>query len=375
MNLVETILKSLGGDALANLARSLGIGEEETKAAAGAAVPALLSGLGSLAASPDGAKKLWSAVKGVDDTVPADFARLVGGEEQDVLSKMGSGLLEGLFGKSTLSALTNVLGKFLGGKTALVTKLLPMIAPLIMGTLSKQVKEKGFDLGGLTKMLAGQKDNIAKAMPSGLMSSLSSAQGLGDLAGFAKGASDTVASAGRAASSTTRAAAATAASPLRWAVPLLLLAVVLGGLYWMNNRTEPGVVGENADPIATQEVVMDEVVTNTVQKPVDQAATMKENLDDSLSNIGTTLKDITDIESAKAALPKLEDMSSRFETLKTTFNALPEASRPTIAKAADASLGKLEEQRERIEQIPGVGEILKPILDRIFETLSAITRP
>ena len=53
-----------------------------------------------------------------------------------------------------------------------------MLAPMILGTLSKQVKSGGLDLGGLSSMLLGQKNDIAKAMPAGLMNSLSTAQGL-----------------------------------------------------------------------------------------------------------------------------------------------------------------------------------------------------
>ena len=57
MNLVETIMKSLGSDAVAKLANVLGAGEAETKKAVGAAVPAMLSGTRFAGLEPQGRRE------------------------------------------------------------------------------------------------------------------------------------------------------------------------------------------------------------------------------------------------------------------------------------------------------------------------------
>ncbi len=189
MNLVEQMMKQLlAGDTLGQLADAAGAGQDDTKKAISAAVPALLSGLGSLASKPEGANKLWSTLKSVDDNAISDLGGMLSGGKSDQVAKTGTSILESLFGKGMIAALISALASFLGGKTALVTKLLPMLAPFLIGMIGKQVKSGGLDLGGLTKLILGQKGNIAAAMPQGLLSSLTGVQGLGDLTGFAKGA-------------------------------------------------------------------------------------------------------------------------------------------------------------------------------------------
>ncbi len=237
MNLVEQMMKQLlAGDSLGQLADAAGAGQDDTKKAISAAVPALLSGLGSLASKPEGANKLWSTLKSVDDNAISDLGGMLSGGESDQVAKTGTSILESLFGKGMIAALISALASFLGGKTALVTKLLPMLAPFLIGMIGKQVKSGGLDLGGLTKLILGQKGNIAAAMPQGLLSSLTGVQGLGDLTGFAKGAAATVGGATRAAGATATRAVEEATSPLKWLLPLLALAAILLGGWWLMNR-------------------------------------------------------------------------------------------------------------------------------------------
>ena len=229
-----------------------------------------------------------------------------------------------------------------------------MLASVILGSLAKQVKSGGLDLGGLTKILLDQKDNVAHAMPAGLMNSLSAAQGLGDLAGFAKSASGSVGSAARA----TGAAAAEAASPLRWLVPLVVVLAAAAGTYWFVNRPAPDATGAD----------------KTIENAVAQVGTVTNDFDDYFANMGTALTGVTDVDSAQAALPKLEGMATQLDTLGKALESLPAASRPALAETMATAVKQLESQRQRIEKIPGVGDMLKSILDRIFEKLAALLR-
>ena len=61
MNLIEIILKQLlSGDILGSLAGALGTSQDDAKKAISASVPAMLSGIGSMASKPEGADKLWN---------------------------------------------------------------------------------------------------------------------------------------------------------------------------------------------------------------------------------------------------------------------------------------------------------------------------
>jgi CHAD domain-containing protein len=90
--------------------------------------------------------------------------------------------------------------------------------------------------------------------------------------------------------------------------------------------------------------------------------------------MGTALTDVTDVDSAQAALPKLEDMATQLDTLGKAFQSLPSTARPALAQTVATAVKKLESQRQRIEEIPGVGGILKSILDTIFEKLAAMVK-
>jgi hypothetical protein len=71
VHLVDTIMQAAGGARLAKLPGVLGAEEDKTKSVVAAAVPALLAEIGSIFSKPDGAKKPWSAVHGVDDSTVA----------------------------------------------------------------------------------------------------------------------------------------------------------------------------------------------------------------------------------------------------------------------------------------------------------------
>jgi hypothetical protein len=137
MNLIELILKQLlSGDMLGNLAGELGASTEDAKKAISASVPAMLSGIGSLASKPEGADKLWTALEQVDDSAVRDFGSMLTGAHKDALAQSGTSILESLVGKRMLGSLVDGLGGFLGGKTTLVTRLLPMLAPMVLGLIS-----------------------------------------------------------------------------------------------------------------------------------------------------------------------------------------------------------------------------------------------
>lgn len=342
MNLVDSVKQTLGGAVLGKLSDVLGAGKEETESAIGAAVPALLSGIGSLVSKPEGAEKVWGAVQGVDDSLLGNLGDLLGGEKTEAVESMGSGILESLFSKGTVAALVAALGSYLGGKSNLVSKLLPLLAPVIMGALSKKVKSDGLDLGGLVKVILGQKDNFAKAMPAGLGSALSGVQGLGEFSP----ATGVVNATSRTAHDT-----ASSDSPSKWFVPLIVILVVGGLVWWLMNRT-----------------------TDETQDAAAKVTEVSGDFRDLFTNMNVVLGDVTDTQSAQDALPKLQDMDTKLETLAKAFQGLPEASQPAVEKVVSDSMEDLESKKDEVLGIPGVGDILRTVLNAIFEKLSALVK-
>jgi hypothetical protein len=125
---------------------------------------------------------------------------------------------------------------------------------------------------------------------------------------------------------------------------LLLLTAIVVGLYWLN-RPAP-----------------------------DQVSGLTSQFTDYFDGMNTLLAGVTDADSAQAALPQLQEMDTRLDSLGELLQGLPEASRPVVTQIVESSLGKLQEERQRIAQIPVVGNLLESILGQIFDKLSALVQ-
>jgi hypothetical protein len=88
--------------------------------------------------------------------------------------------------------------------------------------------------------------------------------------------------------------------------------------------------------------------------------------------LSTTLDEIKDVDSAKAALPKLEEVNLGLDKLVGLVDQIPETIRPALASAFKTHRAKLQETIEKVVAIEGVGEIVKPVLDQIVAKLDKV---
>ena len=86
-----------------------------------------------------------------------------------------------------------------------------------------------------------------------------------------------------------------------------------------------------------------------------------------------TLSGITDVASAEAALPALEEMSTGLDSLTGLADQLPEGAIGGIAEMVTNGLSGLDGVMTNLESIPGVGDLIKPIIDQIRDKLTAFT--
>lgn len=115
------------------LAEAVGEDEATTRQAVQAALPALLGGLSANAQQTDGARSLLDALGQHQDGL-ADDVRLDAIDTRD-----GEKIVGHVFGGST-DAVVNQLGGLGGAQTSgLVRKLLPILAPIVLSWLAKQV--------------------------------------------------------------------------------------------------------------------------------------------------------------------------------------------------------------------------------------------
>jgi len=382
MNIVDLVTSQLTGDVLSKLGGLAGTNETQTRAATSAAVPALLSAFGKLASTNSGASQLASSLGGLDLKTLGNLAGLLGGGQASSLGTMGGSLLSSLLGNN-LGSLVGTIASFAGMQPGIMKTLLTYLAPIVMGTIANQFKGTKPDAAGLMSLFSDQKDNIKAALPRGL-----------SLADF-----DTTAASPRRGEETRgvhRHEEPASGFP-SW-LPLLLLPLLgLVGYYFFapkaevkqadvkqerravvvdeTVRREGPVVVDRTEVIETQgNKVVADVVEETMQLAPGMAEALKvgEGLTGLFGNLGKVLGTVTDEASARAVLPQLNDYAPVLESLQKSTVALPEAGRSSIVELVTNNIGALQKVVDTVMAIPGVKEILGPVVAPMVETISKL---
>lgn len=163
MNMLESIMNAGSGAAVRQLGSQLGLDDAQTASALSALVPALSAGLRQNAQSPDGLSGLISALSsGAHQRYIDDPAVL--GDAATVAD--GNGILGHVFGSKDVSRqVAAQAGAQTGLGPEVMKRMLPLVATLVMGAMSRQAAPgggpspaSGTGAGGLLEMLGGALD-------------------------------------------------------------------------------------------------------------------------------------------------------------------------------------------------------------------------
>jgi hypothetical protein len=374
-NLVSYVMQFLTPDMIGRIAGALGLSRDDAQTGISAAVPALLAAFSSTAAKPGGAKNLVDIIKQQSGDL-GSFSGTIGRGSPSAFVEKGSSMLTSLLGSRDQSALTEAVGKYAGLGQNASNSLLGMLAPVVMGVIGKQVGTRSsLDAGSLSDLLASQKDQIAQALPAGMSKLLGGTGLLDSLSGVAGAAAAAAGQAGRAttaataqfASSAARSADAfgqSAAGATRsavpnwvyWAVPLALFA----GLLWyvLSDRTEQ---------------VAQQVPTPPTQSIVVGSVDIGKQIGDSLGQVRTSLASVTDVPSARAALPRLQAATAQIDRVSSLVGQLPADQRKVVGGLAASATTTIDQLINKVLAIPGVGEVLKPTADNLRTQLADLS--
>jgi hypothetical protein len=374
MNIVDLITSQLSGDVLGKLGGLIGGSEQQTQSATNAAVPALLQIFGKLASSRSGADQLAGAMGGLDLSMLGNLAGALAGGNASGLSGIGGSLLTSLLGGGNLTKVIGTLASFVGSQPDLIKKLLPYLAPIVLGMIAKQFTGRP-DASGVQRLFSEQAGNISSAMPRGL-----SFADIGSLQPTGSGTTTT--SRGR--------EPEPAASGLPgWLLPLLLLgAAGLGYYLWNQNRVPEKaavMVTETKDgPITDRVTEMVEErgnqIVDTVQEVLTidpkflKAAQLGKSATDLFGGLTSVLTGVTDEASAKAALPELEGFAPMLETLTEEAGGLPEEEKAPFAQFMGKNLGLLQKVIDTVMAIPGVKDVLGTVVTPMVEALGKLAK-
>lgn len=394
MNIVDLVKDQLTSQVLGSLGSLAGTNEAQTKAASAAAVPALLGGLAKLAGNAQGAGQLASALGGLDLGMLGNLAGVLGGANSSKVSNLGGGLLGTLFGNTATSAIVETLASFLGIKGGVARSLLSYLAPVVLGTVAKQLTSSGkaIDASGIQSLFADQGRNIQSAMPAGLS--------LGDFGSIAKAVSG--ATSGGASHSSHASHGQQASSGFPSWLPWLALPLIALGAFWFMNKdkgakpVDKGATVTNptdmmktmaegkkkgeaiAEKAAEKGAEAVKATTDAVSAAVEKATDAIDltafggDVSGLFGKLTDSFKGITDVPTAEAAVPGLKDLAGILEGYKATADKLPEAGKTTVKEMVGTNLGILQPIIDTVLAIPGVGDILRPIVEPMLKTLSAL---
>src|SRR5262245_38703096 len=348
-NLVSQILQSITPEIVSRIAQALGLKSSDVQEALSGSIPAVLAALVGIVSKTDGGRRLADAISQSGGI--SALNTLGAGNVQSVADK-GLGVLTSALGGSSLSTLATAIGKFSGLGEGAASTLIGLAAPVVMNGIRNGAG--GLDASKITNLLLSQKDTIAGALPSGLGSLLGGSEVLSGLR-----------SAGSAAAQASRTVQATGPSArsnldwLKWAVPLILIA---GGLwYFLGHRASPP-----PTPPAETTTTAPPAATSTAD-PTAQVTT-------AVASLKTALEGITDDASAKAALPKLQEVDGQLTSLSNLVANLSADQKKALAAVVVAALPTLNQLFDKILAIPGVGDIAKPVIDGLRTKLDSLSK-
>jgi hypothetical protein len=158
MNLMDILQGQLSDDLLGQMSEHIGADKEQTATAANGIFATLLGGLANNAASEGGLSSLASALdRDHDGSILDDLMGMVGGAMQGNAPSNalnGSGILGHILGDRQETAAEQI-GQSSGLSAGQIMKLMPILAPIVMGVLGRAKSQGGFNLGDLASVLMG----------------------------------------------------------------------------------------------------------------------------------------------------------------------------------------------------------------------------
>jgi hypothetical protein len=165
-SITDVLGQALQGGALDQIAAQLGTDQATASSAVSSALPMLVGALARNASSEAGAQSLSGALeRDHDGSVLDDVSGFIGGGSA---ASSGAGILGHLFGGQQ-SAVSQAVGQSSGLDGQAAGQLLAMLAPVVMGALSRGARQGGgLDPTALSGLLGGEQASLAQQAPDAM---------------------------------------------------------------------------------------------------------------------------------------------------------------------------------------------------------------
>jgi hypothetical protein len=178
-SIIELLMDQLGGENIENISRQVGAREEDTAKAMPEMLGLLTEALARNSSRQEGAQALSNALaKDHDGSILDNLPDFINNFQDGP----GDGILRHVLGDRR-----GAVEQRISQKSSLdldsITKLLTMLAPLVMGFLGRSQRKDGLDVGSLAGLLGAERQQARRLAPqsTGLLGQLLDADGDGDV--------------------------------------------------------------------------------------------------------------------------------------------------------------------------------------------------
>jgi hypothetical protein len=366
----DQVLKQIGG--------ALGTDAQSASKAVGTAVPAILGGLLKQSSTPEGASKVFGMLDKVDSGMLGNLTDALSGGKAQSMIELGTKLLPMIFGQN-YSSITNVLGKVTGLGAGKLGPLLGMLAPIVIGLLSKHAKATGMNAASFGQFMMDQKKSL-----SGLDPSLSESLEINNLLGSGRQMVESASRSVQSGMDTARSAAATATSVGssigRWIILLLSLVAIGIAIWYFVNRKDAGFEGtKNLVPSAGPKTETDEPSMSPRQPRKDSPEKTETKADDEppadagsgvaafLADASKLLTDIKDDAGAKSAAEAFQGLAGKVDGLG--LDKLSGLAKTAASTGIKKFLDEVKSWAEKAYGVTGVREVLEPAVNGLVDKL------
>ena len=153
MDLQSILGQIVKGGVAENISKKTGLSKEQIEQVASMGLPMIVGGLGRNVSSPEGAVSLDKALS--KDHIKSPLAGDTTKAADDVVMSDGEKILGHVFGE-TATSVTDAIAKKMNVSPESVTKLLSILAPLVLAYIAKNKLQKKLDADGVSSELKNQ---------------------------------------------------------------------------------------------------------------------------------------------------------------------------------------------------------------------------
>lgn len=175
-SIVEGLMKQLvTGQNLSLMSKNVGTDDKSVQSALGMGLPLLLGAMNNKSSKPEGAQAIMSGLSQIGNNNPMD--NLPNYLSSPGSAQQGSNMLTSIMG-SSLSPIEQAVSKSTGLPPAMVSKVLALALPLVLGSLKKSAPSQSLGPNDLSKLLGDQSKLAMAASPdaAGVMNELFASQ-------------------------------------------------------------------------------------------------------------------------------------------------------------------------------------------------------